>query len=420
MSALGRLTARAQPFVAAALTSRTRRDARRWAHERMRRVRGAPHRLTAFVRPDDPYALVLLHGLQHVRERFEVEIDARIVGPTPAALDPAPERLHAWARQDAGRVARLYDHAVPEFDERRCTRADAAALATVQGLTEVRAALETWWRDGTVPSRRSDDRLDANDRERHRRGHYASAMVHYAGEWYWGVDRLNHLERRLQSLGLAREGTTPGFERRFAFLTSPAPAAAPSDTLELFWSGRSPYSYLALERAYQLADHFRVPLRIRPVLPMVMRNLSVPTRKRFYILDDAKREADWLHIPLGFVRDPVGPGIERGYALLDVARQRDRLREYVHTFSTGVWSRGLDAATDQGLRTIAEDAGIPWSACEAALRSDHWRAEVEDNREALDTAGHWGVPVLRVADTTVWGQDRFWVLEDALSRVSAG
>ena len=151
---------------------------------------------------------------------------------------------------------------------------------------------------------------------------------------------------------------------------------------------------------------------------MVMRNLSVPRRKRLYILGDAKREADWLGIPLGLICDPLGPGIERAYALLDVARQRNRLREYVIAFSTGVWSQGLDAASDAGMERIATAAGLPWSACQTALRSQHWQAEVDANREAMLSAGQWGVPVLRYGETTAWGQDRLWVLDRALQRLS--
>lgn len=31
-------------------------------------------------------------------------------------------------------------------------------------------------------------------------GHYLSGMVQYEGEWYWGIDRLQYLERRLLAL----------------------------------------------------------------------------------------------------------------------------------------------------------------------------------------------------------------------------
>lgn len=411
-----------QPFAAAAITTPLRRDALRRIRERWRRLRGEPHRLTAYVRLDDPYALVLLHALQTLRERFDVELVVRVVGPTPTSMDPAPEALRAWARLDAERVAALYDLALPAFDARQANQAEAAALArledAVDPLIAIRSAIDQWWRGTPVPGSGSPERLAANDRERSARGHYLSAMVHYAGEWYWGIDRLNHLTRRLDVLGLRTVDAPPAFERRFEFLTAPSRDAAPATELELFWSGRSPYAYLALERAYQLAEHHRIPLRLRPVLPMVMRNLAVPMRKRLYILGDAKREADWLGIPLGFICDPIGPGIERAYALLDVARQHDRLREYVLAFSAAVWSEGVDAASDAGMEQIATKAGLPWSSCRTALHGDHWREEVEANRASLLDAGHWGVPVLRCGPTVVWGQDRFWVIDQALQQLT--
>ncbi|MEI7837638.1 MAG: class II fructose-bisphosphate aldolase, partial [Planctomycetota bacterium] len=39
-------------------------------------------------------------------------------------------------------------------------------------------------------------------------GHYLGAMLFYGGQWYWGIDRLHHLERRLQDLGAQRRGVS--------------------------------------------------------------------------------------------------------------------------------------------------------------------------------------------------------------------
>ena len=32
----------------------------------------------------------------------------------------------------------------------------------------------------------------------HKKGHYQGAMVYFEGEWYWGIDRLPYLSKRLQ------------------------------------------------------------------------------------------------------------------------------------------------------------------------------------------------------------------------------
>src|SRR5690606_38236068 len=139
------------------------------------------------------------------------------------------------------------------------------------------------------------------DAERRRRGHYLGATFHYGGEWYWGVDRLHHLERRLDELGLRRPHAD-----RAPIAPRPVPGAAPAPgsdgdggshvqgpspvsspiSLEFFASLRSPYSYIAMERTFALARRLSVDLVLRPVLPMVMRGLPVPRAKRLYIVLD--------------------------------------------------------------------------------------------------------------------------------------
>jgi hypothetical protein len=39
-------------------------------------------------------------------------------------------------------------------------------------------------------------------------GHYFGAMINLEGEWYWGIDHLDHLEQQLMGLSLAH-----GFEQ---------------------------------------------------------------------------------------------------------------------------------------------------------------------------------------------------------------
>lgn len=61
-------------------------------------------------------------------------------------------------------------------------------------------------------------------------------------------------------------------------------------TLEFFFSFRSPYSYLAAPRAFALAGRFDVEVVFRGVIPMAMRGQSVPVAKRLHTMRDTKRE----------------------------------------------------------------------------------------------------------------------------------
>jgi 2-hydroxychromene-2-carboxylate isomerase len=160
-------------------------------------------------------------------------------------------------------------------------------------------------------------------------------------------------------------------------------------------------------------------VRLRYVLPMVMRGLPVPLAKRRYITQDAAREAFVHGTPFGRVNDPVGRPTERGLALLALAERLGRGESYLLSFMRGVWAEGIDAGSDRGLRRIAERAGLDWGEALVALRDEAWRKTAEDNRATLFALGLWGVPSFQVGAVAVWGQDRLWAVQEALLATEA-
>jgi 2-hydroxychromene-2-carboxylate isomerase len=255
--------------------------------------------------------------------------------------------------------------------------------------------------------------LDASTSLRQKLGHYLGATFYYAGEWYWGIDRLHHLERRLQTLGLAQHGVeglmfAPDEDlQKVQTITRPAP-------IDFFFSLRSPYTAIVAERVFSLGRLTGAPVRLRYVLPMVMRGLSVPRNKRMYIALDTAREAFERNIPFGRLNDPVGRPTERGLSLMPYAELEGLGQRYVLSFLRGVWAEGLDAGSDRGLRTIVERAGLSWPQARLELNNAAWRKVAEDNRAELFSLGLWGVPSFRVGDFAVWGQDRLWAVQEAL------
>ena len=215
---------------------------------------------------------------------------------------------------------------------------------------------------------------------------------------------------------------TPIYEQP-RLLERPVPAhdleAADLPDLHFFASFRSPYTWISTKRVIRLAEAFGVDLRIRFVLPMVMRGLPVKKSKRVYILLDAAREARRNGVPFGPIADPVGKPVERGYSLLPWAIGQGKGIEYFRSFMTLVFSQAVDAGSDRGLRRIVEEAGLDWSEGRGYLDDPAWREEAERNREELFDLGLWGVPSFRVGSVATWGQDRLWVLEDEYRRLLA-
>ena len=189
------------------------------------------------------------------------------------------------------------------------------------------------------------------------------------------------------------------------------------DRIDWFYSFRSPYSYLSGPRGFELADDYRVDLRFRGVIPMMMRGESVPRSKRIHTIRDVKCEARRLGMPFGPSHDPLGEGATRCLAVSEYANDQGRSREFVLSASTGIWAEAVDLTTDEGLRLVSERAGLDWPGCLAAVRDPRIAERVEANTGELVEIGHWGVPVFVFRGEQFWGQDRIddlrLVLDDA-------
>lgn len=378
---LGRVAARL-------VTSERRQRFQRAVHAARRRFAGRKAVVHYFHQHDDPYSQLAAMQLEHLQARYRVSLQTHLVPAPDKLAAPQAAALAEWSQRDASRWAAHHGLTAPQQVTSRIIPAE------------------------------SPEALERGRRMRARLGHYLGAMFHFEGEWYWGLDRLHYLERRLCAAGLADEAARQEHPPLFAPPALQWRELAPSTirpTLHFFCSLRSPYTWLAVARARRLATHYHATLRIDYLLPMVMRGLPVPWIKRRYILLDAKREASRLGLPFGDIVDPVGPPTERGLAVLQRAIELGRGVEFLESFLRGVFAEGVDAGSDRGLQALARRADLGVGDIEAALASEHWRGIAETHRQALGAAGLWGVPSFRVDGfPAVWGQDRLWMVEEDL------
>ncbi|MCA9606917.1 MAG: DsbA family protein [Myxococcales bacterium] len=418
MSGIGR---RLLPPVAAALTSKTMERAVHAVAGAGRAVRGGRRTLTVYHRVDDPYSDLLVQALPRIRDAYDVHLRLRVAGPTDPAELGDPELWPAHARADAAAIAPAYGLRF----EARAPRGEDVALAervlvrhreaseALEVFAQVgralftgdRATLEALPAAGEAETARE---LEDASAERARRGHYLGGTLHHEGELYWGVDRLSLLERRLIAAGArTAAGDAPLFE-------TPSMGEGPhaAATVEVFYSFRSPYAYLGLERAARLFTDRPVTLVPRPIAPMVRRGVTASRAKRVYIVRDVARLARAAGVPFGRACDPL-PGFARAAALYAVAADEDRALPFLRAYGRGVWSEGLDVMRDGDLRRLAEEVGLPWAACEASLRSGP-PAFLDENAAALHDHGLWGVPTFVLDGRALWGQDRLWLLDQRI------
>ncbi len=407
--------------------------------EGMRLAKRQPHLLHYFHQMDDPCSYLTAQTLKPLLETYAVELVPYLVGPPTDENVPERRLLKRWARRDSADVASHYGLAFTDRGKdpsQTVVQVSQRILASAEPKDFAGWALAVsravWTGDNAVLQALSKkfSKLDAQGLAetlqegtelRDKLGHFAGATFFFGGEWYWGVDRLVHLENRLADMGLARPGKkTPLFVRAREFVPQRTDASAL--TLEAFVSLRSPYTAVVMPRLMDLARESKVKLLLRPVLPMVMRGVPAPAVKGLYLIQDAKREAEYQDVPFGKITDPLGRPVERAYSLYGWARSQDKEASYFYACIEGAFVQGIDLGSNAGLKKVVENAGLDWDKGRKMLGSDDWRDEFEKNRKAMYELGLWGVPSFRLSgpagerDYVTWGQDRLWRVAQEIAR----
>ncbi len=408
--------------------------------EFVRRITGRAHVVDFFHQVDDAYSHLALEAISPLLGRYDIEIRFHLTTQADRAHAPEPELLAAYARRDCAIVAPHYGLEFPDSPNAPSSKNVSTVEALLAGLTDdprflevALAAGRALWRSDGGSLRRVAERVPVSNADelaaaiargndlRTRLRHYSGGMFWYAGEWYWGVDRLYHLENRLIALGAAQ-----GSGRECRFDRPPIDAGTAQNagrlTLEMFPSLRSPYTAMIFERSLRLAESVGIPVELRPVMPMVMRGVPAPAAKGLYIITDTLREARHIDAPFGNIYDPIGEAVERGFALWPFARERGRGAEFIQAFLTAAFVDGKPTGTDEGLRRVVENAGLSYEEALPSLEKDAWRQELEVNRKIMyQELGLWGVPSYRLReegkpDLCVWGQDRLWLVAAEIRR----
>jgi 2-hydroxychromene-2-carboxylate isomerase len=200
--------------------------------------------------------------------------------------------------------------------------------------------------------------------------------------------------------------------------------------VQLFWSFRSPYSYLATPRLRDLARDYDLEIEVRPVLPIAVRiegffetvNPLWPP----YLFRDVFRLAEYHGMTIGWpnpdpiVQDPQTlkvaaeqPHIYRLTRLGAAAAERGRGIDFIYEVSRVLWDGSVQGWNEgDHIARATERAGLDPAELEVAAARDASRydAAIEANQLALENAGHWGVPTMVFNGEPFFGQDRIDLL----------
>lgn len=201
--------------------------------------------------------------------------------------------------------------------------------------------------------------------------------------------------------------------------------------VDVFWSFRSPYSYLATKRLRGLQDKWDARIRPRPVYPIAIRTpdffANAPDQWVGYLMKDIFRLSQYLDRPIGQLQpDPVvmdmatreiqadQPHIHRltRLGILACEAGDETGWAFMDEVSSIIWS-GQPWTTGTVLADATARAGLDLGELDAKQEAETGRLEaaIEENQTAQTEGGHWGVPLMVFEGEPFFGQDRIDLLE---------
>ncbi|MDE2411287.1 MAG: DsbA family protein [Sphingomonadales bacterium] len=200
-----------------------------------------------------------------------------------------------------------------------------------------------------------------------------------------------------------------------------------SHRVELYWSFRSPYSYLVVPRLIALEHDWDAVVDVRPVLPIAVRQPEFFAHAdplwTSYLMRDCVRSAEFAGMTLRWPRpDPVAmdfatrtypkeqPHIHRLTRLGQLASERGFGLPLLRAVSHLIWSGEVDGwhEGDHLARAVAE-AGGDLAEMDAAQETQAERLDtaIRENEANQRLGGHYGVPLMVYEGEPFFGQDRY-------------
>ena len=406
---------------------------KREEQEKIRKKEGRPHEIFYFHELLDPYSHITAQLINKFTSEYSVELVPMVVNEPPSKTVHEPSLYRKYCLTDATRIAPFYG---VEFPSDKLPNAQVVSLAQrilcglerdefISRIAEISAlvwsgnelALEALMTEKTMSEETTHATISSNEQKRDEVEAYMGSTFSYEGELYWGVDRLDHLEHRLKDLGLKRNVDTNYVSERKKTNTSDIPNHSNIE-LEFYPSLNSPYTSISLERVKLLQSNYPIKIITKPVLPMLMRNMTIPRYKARYIFRDTAREAKKYDVPFGKVISPLGKPAERAYSLFPWIDQQGQGFEYICRLMISSFRKAEDIGVNSYLKVLIEDLGLDWKEAQKHLDTDIWKDILEKNRLIMYEGDSWGVPTFRLVDGdktfTTWGQDRIWLIEEEI------
>ena len=419
----------------------------RKAKEKLRVKEGRPHTVFYFHSLSDPYAHLTIQVIKKLISNFNIVLEIFFISEPSENFTPEKTMYRKHCLKDSKEIAPFYG-LIFEAKEFYLKENEKLAYKILDHFSDInqddyidlifKVSSLLWDNNiaglNAIISNLSDKErellskkiIDINikgNKKIQSLEYYFSASFHYEGENYWGIDRLGYLEERLVELGLKKNNSHKNIVKKLEkskFDSNQIIKKDNSLVLEFFPSLNSPYTYISFKRVERLIDNYPIKLLTKPVLPMLMRNMKIPTHKGKYILSDSAREGRKYGSIIKDIYSPIGSPATKAYSLFPIIDSYGLGFRYLEELTKASFFYGINIGNEEFLEKLSKDLGLPWDKIRVELNTDNWRSILEKNLKDMYSGNSWGVPSFKLTNFDnsnpyyQWGQDRIWLIENEI------
>ena len=395
------------------------------------------HEVLYFHKVDDPYSHLTIQFIEKLKSSYDISVKSILVG------EEDPEAVHEttlytnYCLEDAHRIAPFYDIAFPAKSNpsKEIIYKANSILSEVSenkfNEIAIKVSFALWSDDletinnlylaFPASEAKVANKILSGNKLRNNKGYYFGSAFYYEKELYWGVDRLAYLEERLTELGLKKSlDVKPICSLRLK--TPEILNSSKKVNLTYFPSLNSPYTHISTQRVQELANNPSVNLITKPVLPMLMRGMTIPSYKGKYIISDAAREGRKYNHEIKSIYSPIGSPARKAYSLFPSIDKAGKGFEYITELLNASFQDGINIGDDDYLQNLVCKLGLEWGEIKKTFKSNSWKKDLDNNLKEMYEGNCWGVPSFKITNEDgsdpfyAWGQDRMWLIKEEINK----
>ena len=196
-----------------------------------------------------------------------------------------------------------------------------------------------------------------------------------------------------------------------------------SDLIEIYYSFQSPYSYLALDKIYELSNTYKIEFLWQPFSARAAgqstQSASIIPDKLSYLFEDAQRYSKKLVLPLTFPHswpeNEFEPGkVTRGAI---VAHDMEVLMEYNLKVFHRIWGLGQNPNEENFINELCDELDIELGEFLSKLSSSDTKERVKGIYQRGKKVGVFDTPTFVIGNERIFGIDKLAYLEERIKEI---